>query len=164
MAAPRRHHASSKHGFTLLETVLVLVLITMTLALAAPSLGGWRRGAMLRDAGDDFLATAAWARARAIADARIHQLQIDPAGAGWRVLMDDGGQYVPAPGEYGQGLQLPPSLRIDQTGGGASIAFHPNGRTTAAAVRIATLDGRHGIELRCDAPAESFRLIEEASW
>jgi len=64
----------SLSGFTLIELILVLLIISITMALAAPSLRGWSDGAKLRDAGDLFVASAKWARAQAILTGTPHVL------------------------------------------------------------------------------------------
>ena len=69
-------------AFTLLELVLVLVVLSTALAVAAPSMRGWSKGSTLRDAGDQFLAVARWARSQAVAGAKKVAAQFKAFG--WR--------------------------------------------------------------------------------
>src|SRR5687768_10268701 len=61
-------------AFTLIELVVVLVVLTVTIAITAPSLRGWSQGAKLRDAGQQLLAATAFARSQAAATATPHRL------------------------------------------------------------------------------------------
>src|SRR4051794_40846680 len=88
---------NSRHlpsAFTLIELVMVLVVIAAALAVAAPSLGGWRRGQRLTTAGDEFLAAVRHGRALAVANAQVHRLYVDPAAGRYWLMQQDGQEFV----------------------------------------------------------------------
>ena len=144
-------------GFTLIELVLVLLLIAAALALVAPALRGWGRGAALRRAADDLVARAAWARSQAAAEAVEHRLVVAADGASYRVMVDTDGTLQPAPGERGQPIMLPPRLSLQLSGGASELRFHPTGRVSAVTVRL-TADWGDAVELTCAGPAEPLRV------
>src|SRR6185503_3394053 len=94
--------ARSHSGFTLWELILVMVIITLALAMAAPSLGGWGRAAKLRDTGDQFLAVTRWARSQAIADAQIYRLNLDTSAGTYWLTTQQGEQFVELGNSFGQ--------------------------------------------------------------
>jgi prepilin-type N-terminal cleavage/methylation domain-containing protein len=151
-------HCNRHRGFTLLETVITLVLIALVLAAAAPALRGWGRGAKLRDAATQFLAVTGYARSQAAATAMTHRLLIEPDGSGYQVAILAEGQLQLARGEFGGRVSLPLGYRIEIVSAtGAGIDFHPSGRTSPAVVRIRAESGE-SIDLVCDTPAQPFRL------
>ena len=155
---------TSRAAFTLLELVLVMVVISATLAIAAPSMRGWSRGSRLRDAADQFLATTRWARSQAIADSKVYRLYVDPAANRYWVAVENGQQFVAVASSLAQPQVLPGEFRIELTGPDAQagqmefIEFYPTGRTWPARARI-TLSDDDFLDVACDSPADEFHLI-----
>lgn len=156
--APRR---VQRRGFTLLELVMVLMLIAIVLAAAAPSLRGWNRGQRLDNAAQQLLSATRWARSQAIATASPHRIEF--TGSGWNVTRLDAGSYVPATGEFALETLLPEGFYLDcvrqDESGAAVIDFHPNGRLTPATLTITAEWGESAV-IASTAAAESFRLTE----
>jgi len=153
--------ASHVDGFTLLELVLVLVVLSVALAMAAPSMQGWSRGSKQRDAAENFLAVTRWARTQAAADARLYRLNIDEQAGKYFLTVQDGQQLVPLGKSMGQEFEVPEGNRIevkDLAGQQLQfLDFYPTGRAQPAIVRItSTHDGRV-IQLESLSPAEPFR-------
>src|SRR5687768_16481901 len=126
----RRHLRS---GFTLIELVMVLVVIATALAVAAPSLGGWRRGQRLNTAGDEFLAVARHGRALAIANAQVHRLYVDPADGRYWLMAQEGQQFVNLGTGMGKVFTLPEGCAIVMGNGTDQmpleyVEFYPTGR------------------------------------
>lgn len=148
-------------GFTLIELVLVMLLISITLATTVPSLKGWSRGSKLREAGDQFLAVTRYARTQAASDGRTYRLNIDPQSGGYVLSVQDGMQFVPLGNEFGRNYALPAgymmSVTDEQNQPLSVIDFFPNGRTYAAQVRIAA-GPNDFVDIQCPSPAEGFRL------
>ena len=154
-----RPHSFSRRAFTMIEIVLVLVIISTALALSAPSLRGWGQGAKLRDAGEQFVSAARWARAEAIATATPHRIELDSSAASYTVTRQLGSEYAAVTGELGRPTMLPQDYRLELASGGEDqvIAFYPNGRSTPAVVRI-TSSGGDTVEVACAFPADLFRV------
>lgn len=149
-------------AFTLVELIIVMVIITTALAMAAPSLTGWNRGSRLRDAGDQFLALTRWARGQAIAGARVHRLNVDaPTGRYW-VTAQEGLEFIPIASDFGQEFVVPEGATITMTDTESRplefIEFFPTGRTSPRLVRLA--DDRGQIDIVCETPAQGFRILK----
>jgi type II secretion system protein H len=161
----KRRRAQS--GFTLWELILVMVVITIALAMAAPSLGGWGRSAKLRDVGDQFLAVTRFARSQAIADAQVYRLNIDTTAGTYWLTTQQGQQFVELGNSFGQLHAVPEGYRIilHATAGAVdqpaatTIDFLPNGRLTPAQIQIAT-DMGATLDIAALAATEQFRVIE----
>src|SRR5688572_7023149 len=110
MKCPR---ASS--AFTLIELVLVLVVLTVLLSIAAPSLRGWSRGTKLRDASDQLLAAARFARTQAVTTGDVYRVEFDVAAGSYRVTARDGEQFAAVPGEFGRVTSVPPTIHLSIT-------------------------------------------------
>jgi type II secretion system protein H len=154
---------ASQRAFTLLELVLVLLIISTVVAAAAPSLRNWNRGARLRDATDELLATTRLARSQAAATARLHRLNIDPQAGRYWLTMQDGQQFVAAERDAGRVVMLPPGVRLELTSSTANqswIDFHPTGRIDPATLRLSD-DMGFSAQLECPSPAEGFRLVRD---
>lgn len=157
--SPLAPRVFARSGFTLIELIVVLVLLSVILAMVAPSLRGWGRSAKVNDAARDVLATATWARSAAISTAVTHRLEIAASDNTLRVSRQEGSGYVPAAGEFGNVHAIASGLRIDVTGGaegGDAIEFYPNGRCTPATIRISAASGEYA-ELAAQFPADTLR-------
>lgn len=165
--------ARSHRGFTLLELVLVLMLIGIVLGMAAPSLRGWARGSKLRDASDQFVSVARYARSQAIATGQTHRISINSEGTGYELLIQSGEEFTAPEGGIGpefellEGLQIrlvqrspEADARIAQGGSSdATIDFFPTGRVEVAQVRISGPEN-DGFDILCATPSEGFRVLQ----
>lgn len=150
----RRHNI----GFTLIELVLVLMLLTILTSYAVPRLQGWSEGSRMHDVTHQFLSAARYARTQAIATSTTLTLTV--SGSSF-TLTDADGQTLP--GEFASATNLPDafSIRIDQGGAGNNtIRFTSNGATTPAVVVISSNTGSER-RVICNAPAETFQVEGE---
>jgi type II secretion system protein H len=182
----RQLRSAWRSGFTLLELVLVLVIIATVMAMAAPSLRGFSRGARQRDTAEELLAMTRWARTHATTHGVVCRLNIDTAaGRFWLSEQQPGsGQFTQIGSSFGRvftapaGVQievLPPRdallpgrqdaaaiQRMQQTltaGSTAMIDFYPTGRTRPVRIRLSD-EGRYPIEIECASAAELFRIVQ----
>ena len=102
-------------AFTLLELVFVLVIISTTLALAAPSLRGWSRGSKLRDAGEEFLAMTRYARGQAIAGGQVYRMYVDANGGTYQLMVQEGADFRQLGTTWGRQFTMPEGFRIAMT-------------------------------------------------
>lgn len=155
-------------GFTLFELVLVMVMISILMVVAAPSLRGFLAGSKSRDASENLLSITRLARERAIADRAVYRLFVDPQAGTYWLHVQQGEQFVPLGTDFGQTYTLPEGMRIelsrvDHIVAGSWIDFHPNGRTDPATIRLTNSLNELTV-IRCPSPAETFRILtnEEA--
>ena len=153
----RRHH-----GFTLLELVLVLMVLALVLAAAAPSLAGWNRGQRLQNAASSLLSASRWARSQAIVSAMPHQLEVNADAGTYRVSRLNGQQWEPVPGEFGRDIALPEGLSIDMRREDETVLpaidFHPNGRVSPATIELSAEWGEV-ITIGSTGAAQSLRIL-----
>ena len=169
---PRRsefpHRPAS--GFTLLELVLVMTVLTIAMAVATPTLRGFWGAARSRDAVEQFVSITRWARAMAASDSRVYRLNVNATdGSYWLTVQDDGAAFVPVGNDFGQLFTVPPGARIDfdRTGSAAGAAtaagaidFHPDGRCDVARVLMTDPAGNVTV-IASPSPAEPFRALPD---
>ena len=154
----RRIHSA----FTLLELIVVLVVIGTALAIAAPSLGGWRRGQKLNTAGDEFLAVVRHARALATANSQVHRLYVDAANGRYWIMAQEGTEFVNLGTGMGRVFEVPEGCQIRMTASGAPAAlefvdFYPTGRMQPAASVVIT--GENGDTYAFETPSAVEGLV-----
>ena len=66
-----------KGGFTLLELILVMVILSTVLAMAAPSLRGFFGSRKTNDTASQILSLTQFARSQAISEGIIYRLNFD---------------------------------------------------------------------------------------
>ena len=164
---------SHPRAFTLFELVLVMVILCIAMAVAAPSLRGWSHGARLRDSADQFLAAARFAHTKAIADCKTYRLYIDSRAGTYWVTVQDGLQFVNVGSDFGRVFEVAEGVTMQVTTGAANpaganagtnaeyIEFYPSGRSMPAVARFS--DDMASIDVTCRSPAEGFRIDRNAS-
>jgi len=146
-----------------MELVLVLVVISVVLALSAPSLRGFFASRQTADAAVRMLALTKWARSEAVSRGCLCRLNFDPAAGAFWLTVQSGGQFIPADRDLGRRFQLPEGaevvLRSDSADPTAPyLQFYPNGRSDVATIEIR---GRQGDVYQIVAPSatEPFRVV-----
>ena len=143
--------------------MLVLVIISIALAAAAPALRGWGKGSRLRASADQFVAVARWARTQAIANSQVYRLNIDANAGRYFLTVQNGTQFEPIGSTWGQVFDVPGGFGISVNEASSkqplgTLDFLPTGRTQPAWVRITSDDG-FAIDIKCPTPAEGFSLV-----
>jgi type II secretion system protein H len=153
----RRAHT----GFTLLELILVMVIVAIVAALAAPKLQSWRQGGKLRDSADEFVAATKFARTRAVSSGYVCVVAIDKQSGTFSVKQQSGQKYTDVEGEFGAANPVVEGGSIQAIDAGKTpidmIMFYPTGRVQPASVKITADDGE-SVTIVCTAPAEDFAI------
>lgn len=161
-----RRTARQHCGFTLIELILVLAIMAILVALAAPSMRGWSKGAKLRDATDQLLAVTQAARTDAINTASISLLEVNNSGLSYRIVkIDAQGLSQPLAGEFGQTVTVNDHLRIGLQrldGVDGPILFYPDGRVTPAVISVSA-DWGEVVDVTSPTPASLFRVQTAAA-
>jgi len=153
-------------GFTLLELILVLALISVVLALAAPSLHGFSDSRQTADTAIRVAALTHWARSQAIAQGRPYRLHVDPLGGFCWLTVQRAGAYVPVDDQVASRLVPPEGVSLSLESALPDrpvpyVQFYPSGRCDMASIEVR---GRQGevFLVACDTPTDRFRVISPA--
>jgi type II secretion system protein H len=161
------HRRRSQSGFTLLELILVMLIACTAIALAAPALSGWRRGATLRNAAEEFIRMTRMARAKSVANATVCRIQIDTSKLDFFLTIQQGTEVVKVNDSMARSAVVIEGGRItiSKIATGTNIAtnaemieFYPTGRVEPARITL-TDDSGKTLEIECVSPAEGFRLV-----
>lgn len=142
-ALPRR-----KGGFSLLELIVVLALISVMAGMVAPMFGASIGTVQFRNARNDLIATLQFAQELAVREGREYRFYLDKrAGAYWlEALAEHKGPiktFVPVEAGFGQRQQLPEYValsqvkaRKDRKSPDVFIGCYPNGATDEGQITL----------------------------
>lgn len=156
--------AHRQRGFTLLELLVVLCIITVMLAITAPQLAGRTQTAVLRSAGYDVQTMAAAARARAVLGGEVLELALVDQGTQLRLISrtDTGEETNILPPR-----QLPNTVRAQfnhQNQDGTTperIRFQPDGSADGGMLRIVNEQGEE-LRLQLLTPLGKLQWLDSA--
>src|SRR4051812_22221874 len=111
--APSHTRAGFTPAFTLLELVLVMLLMTIIMAIAAPSLSNFAKGRKSADAAQQVVSLARYARGQSIAEGVVYRLHVDPGSGAYWLTVQNGGIFEPPSSGFGQRFQLPDGCHMD---------------------------------------------------
>ncbi len=123
-------------GFTLVELLVVMGIIALVLALAAPMVSRGLPGASIKTAASDVAQGLRRAQSEAIVNNAevVFRLDVD----GRRFAVGDGAKALALPKEIELSLVVGDSEVVDDSIGG--IRFFPDGSSTGGRVRLAIAD------------------------
>jgi Tfp pilus assembly protein FimT len=148
--------------------ILVMVLMAVTLAIAAPSLRGFASSRQSADLASRLVAMTQWARSQAVAQGQVCRLNVaQDGGVAWLTVQKTGA-FVEPDGDWRKGLNMPDgaalSLRTESSAGpqapqqlAAYVQFYPTGRCDVATITL-TANGET-FQVVCDSPAETFHVL-----
>jgi prepilin-type N-terminal cleavage/methylation domain-containing protein len=156
---------SARTGFTLLELVLVMAILTLMVAIVAPSLTSFAVGRKTSYAGIQLVAMAKFARTQAVIEGRTYRMNFDPqARAAW-LTVQDAGQFVAPSSSMANRIEFDEriTLRTDLTAqppDGEHVDFRPDGRTGDGPVHVWVSDPQgRVVEMACLSPTELFHVL-----
>ena len=163
MSAGKRQPDRSR-AFTLLELILVMVILSTVLAMAAPSLRGFFASRQTHDTAAQILALTQLARSQAISEGIIYRLNFDTRERTYWLTAQQSGAFEKLESDFGQEFTLPKDMTmdledVDDDEGDVFIAFTPQGTVTAATIRLIDRGGR-AVEVTCPSVTESFSIVE----
>lgn len=149
---------------TLLELILVMVILSTLLAIAAPSLRGFFASRRLDNAAAQILALTQLARSQAINEGVVYRLNFDTRDRTYWLTAQKAGVFGRLDTEMGQVYTLPQDIEldledIDEKDRDVFLAFTPHGTSTAGAVRLTDRSGRV-LEVSCPSVTEPFSIVE----
>jgi len=163
MIASRIHHGRND-GFTLLELILVMVILSTVLAMAAPSLRCFFASRQTHDAAAQILALTQLARSQAISEGIVYRLNFDTRQRTYWLTAQQAGIFEQLKTGLGQIFTLPKDMvmeleDIEEQDMDMFLSFTPYGTVTAGTVRLIDRRGR-ALEVTCPTVTESFSIVE----
>ena len=159
------HHSAfciSRRGFTLLELIVVLLVLSVLFAMAAPTMSGFGAGRQAKQAASQIVSLARWAREQAISEGRAYRLNFDPANQAYFVTASNGAMFEPVPVEFGRVFTLPEGValtfEIPQVGGMPCLEFLPSGRCQPGHIRVTSRNDQP-TDLACLSATEPLRVV-----
>jgi len=114
--APRRTYA-----FTLIELILVLAVLSIVIALAAPTLSRFFRGQTIEEEGQRLLALTRYGQSRAVSECLPMVLWVNPEDGTYGVRVQDGYSTSDAAAQMSQGT-------VSSSGAGKDVRFQLSDR------------------------------------
>lgn len=163
MNACKRQYGKDK-GFTLLELILVMVILSTVLAMAGPSLRGFFTSRKTHDTAAQILALTQYARSQAITEGIVYRLNFDTLEDTYWLTSDQEGMFEEPGIEMGRTFTLPKDIimeleDLDKKDNEMFMKFTPQGIVTAGTVRLIDRSGR-ALEVTCPTVTESFYIVE----
>lgn len=163
MNAGSKQHITDA-GFTLLELILVMVILSTVLAMAAPSLRGFFTSRKTHDTAAQILSLTQYARSQAVTEGIIYRLNFDTLENSYWLTSQQEGVFEALDVEFGRTFRLPKDIvmeleDLDKYEGQQFVKFTPQGTVTAGTVRLIDKSGR-ALEVMCPTVTESFSIIE----
>lgn len=153
-----------RRAYTLLELVLVLAILGIVLAAAAPSLRSFAAGRKAEDAARQFVAVTRWARSQAVSDGVSYKLVIDPNAGTWQLELADDQDEAGIPPALARVFTSPEDVSIQTNltavDGQLAITFDPTGRNEVAEIHF--IGPESDVTVSCGAPSEDFRVLKDA--
>jgi len=157
---------AARTGFALLELILVLLILGLGAALAAPALGHFARGRQTNDAATHLLAVIQYAQDRAAGDGTPYRLLLDPAANTYRLTARQDGEFSQIRSDFGLTFTLPEHLTAkwdasQEVTTRGYIQFDPDGGHDVAIIRLTATDGSE-LQVGCLSPSEPYRVFDPA--
>ncbi len=151
-------------GFTLLELILVLIIISTVLGLAAPNLRGFFSSQQLTDLGEQIVVLTRYARMKAVQDSTYYRINFNLSERRYWLEMLEDSQYRPIERDFTTDYILGSDVtvefeNIEMDGSIYYIEFAPEGYSKQCRIRLEDTKGNI-VEVVCYGPAEQFELIE----
>jgi len=147
-----------------MELIVVLMVLGMAAAMAAPALARFSRGRQSVDAVAGLLAIIQFTQDRAITTATPHRLNLDAqTGEYWMTVRRQGG-FVRLDQAFGRTCTLPVTVTASWAApqGAAArgyLQFEPDGGHDTAVIALALREGRT-LLIGCDSPNEPYRIVD----
>jgi len=151
-------------GFTLLELILVMVILSTVLAMAAPSLRGFFGSRKTHDTAAQILALTQFARSQAICEGIIYRLNFDTRKRTYWLTAQKSGTFEKLETEVGRVFSLPKDIvmelkGVDEEDDKMFLSFTPQGTVTAGTIRLIDRRGLV-LEVTCPTVTELFSIVK----
>lgn len=160
----RGNSSAGRAGFTLLELILVMVVISVALAVAAPSLRGFGEARRTPDAAAQLLALLRHARDCARVEGVAYDFHLDPQQRQYWLTRRVCGADEAPDGGLGKRFTLPEGISVEFDAAGEAgvdtLRLHPTGRAAEATITVTGPDGTSA-RIVCRSATERFQVADE---
>jgi len=143
-----------------------MLLVSLVMGLAAPSLRGFLIGRKSADAAAQILALAHYARTQAVSTGAIYRLNVDTTARTYWLTMEKGGTFQELGTEFGRRFSLPERVEAcwapPREAGHEYIEFFPDGRTEAVSLQLTDREGQV-FEIGRRSETEPLTVIQRSS-
>ena len=171
---PRQRSLATRHsplatasatGFTLIELILVMLILTTILGMAGPSLRGFFSRHQIDDTAARIIALTQFARSQAICEGRTYRLNFDESRKTYWLTVLDQGAYRDLYTEWGRVFMLAPDISmqlwdLDREGLRHYVEFSALGRTTPGTIQLIGPKGRTR-NVMCRSATEAFAVWDD---
>ncbi len=141
--------SGSEKGFTLFELLVVIVIISISLAICTVALAPGLRGAVSRASAKRVATTLARARNLAVSEARPYYVH----------LSEDGLRIVASDGTLKERVSLPRGTSIGPAGG-STVSFYPRGGSSGGSFEVLdTETGKRRHSITVDPATGRIRVL-----
>lgn len=167
-ASATRHSplvTASATGFTLIELILVMLILTTILGMAGPSLRGFFARHQIDDTAARIIALTQFAQSQAICEGRTYRLNFDESRKTYWLTVQDQGAYRDLYTEWGRVFMLAPDIsmqlwELDREGLRHYVEFSALGRTTPGTIQLIGPKGRTR-NVMCRSATEAFAVWDD---
>jgi type II secretion system protein H len=153
------------HGFTLIELILVLIILTVIAAVVVPSIRTFATGRDKDNIATMFLSLSDYARTQAASEGRTYRLNLDTTQNALWLTAQDGATFVAPTSDFGQRFTTTTGVTIttdiQQRTDGTYVEFFPGGRSEAAKIWV-TDKQKNTTEVAAASATELFRIVPQA--
>src|SRR5258706_6902927 len=158
----RSKFASKAAGFTLVELIVVLLILTVVVSIVAPSLKGFGVGQRGGEVATQIISLANWARTQSVSEGKVYRLNFAPSGRTFGVTVQNAGEFITPTADFGRVFDVPDGISIrtdlDQHTDGTYIEFRPDGRTDPGRIYLTDkLDNT--IQIACLSATELYHVV-----
>jgi len=156
---PHRHRA--RGGFTLLELLVVMLIVTILAGVAIPQFRRTFRNLQLQVFASDVATLLTYANRRAVARGEVLRVHFDVAGRQyWLASAQDASpeaKFERVSGKFGRVSSVPGAISV--ASGTPDVTFYPDGRADRFEIFISE-DGRAGYRVATDVRTGRVTLSE----
>jgi prepilin-type N-terminal cleavage/methylation domain-containing protein len=157
-------YRAGHRAFSMFELIAVMVLLSLLMAMAAPSLSRFFHGRMHHDAASTMLTMLRLARVKAVADGRAYRFNLDPQRGWCWLTAQEAGAFTELGDDEGKRYELPAGVSAEWVEPLAAvesghITFTPTGEIEPAVIRVKSNEDTE-LHVRADSPTDSFRVSD----
>lgn len=153
-----------RHGFTLLELILVMIILCTVLGMATPSLRGFFSSRQIKDIGEQMVALTQYAKTQSVYRSQYYRMNFDLDKRKYWLSALEKSEYKRLENDFGSKFTIPADIEIDFENFSREaslfyVEFNPEGYSKQCRI-ILEDDKRNYIDVVCYGPAENFEMVE----